>query len=141
MSRFSSKDPLGGLGVGPDVELGRGRSVPFADRPAHQDDPPGSRPGVGRERETDIRQWAGRDERCPWCRTELLGEVLDRVLVLRSLARRRQVGTVETGLLVHVRCDVTSADERRVGARVDGNVAASGCSSTRWAFAVVLSSV
>ena len=56
--------------------------------------------------------------------TELLGEILDGVLRLGLVARGRQVGPVESGLAVHVRCDVTLPHERRVGAGVHGDVAA-----------------
>ncbi len=41
----------GGLGVGPDVELGGRRAVALADRAAHQDDPLGPRVGMEREQE------------------------------------------------------------------------------------------
>ena len=51
------------LGVGPDVELGRRRAVPLADRAAHQHDP--LRPGVRvqREEQRDVRERPGRHER------------------------------------------------------------------------------
>ena len=62
----------------------------------------------------------------PLRRADLVGQVVDGVLLLDRARRRRQVGAVEAGLAVHVRRDVALAHERLVGARVDRDVGAAG---------------
>ena len=60
----------------------------------------------------------------PSRRADLVGQVVDRVLLLGRARGRRQVGAVEPGLAVHVRRDVALAQERLVGAGVDRDVGA-----------------
>ena len=127
MSRLLDEHPLCRLRVGPDVELGRRRAVPFADRTAHHHEPLRPRVRMQRAKQPDVRQRPGRDERqLAVAAAKLLGEEVDSVLVARLRARRGQVGAVETRLAVHVSGDVARPDERLVGARVDGDVGATG---------------
>ena len=117
------EDALRGLGVGPDVELGRGRDVALGDRAAHQHDPLRLRLRVAREQERDVRQRAGGDERRA---LDPLGEEVDRVLGRRLGLRRRQVGAVEARLAVHVGGHARLAHERPAGAGGDRDLAAAG---------------
>ena len=52
----------GGLGIGPDVELGRRRAVALPDGAAHQHDPLRQCVRVEREQQREVRQRTGRDE-------------------------------------------------------------------------------
>ena len=127
MSMPLSKTRLRGLGVGPDVELGRGRAVALADRAAHQHDPLGPRVGLEREQQRDVRQRAGRDERDrALARADRSRQEVDRVLATGAAARRRQVGAVEPALAVHVGGDRALAHERGGGAGRDRDVASAG---------------
>ena len=56
------EDAARGLRIGPDVELGRRRRVPLADRTPHQHDSLGTHVGMEREQQRDVRQRPGRDE-------------------------------------------------------------------------------
>ena len=73
---------------------------------------------------------------------KLLGDEVDSVLLTRLRARGGQVGSVETRFAVHMGRDVACANERLVGARVNGDVGAGPASSSTFsALTVVLSSV
>ena len=118
------EDTLGGLGIGPDVELGRGGHVPLSDRTAHQHDPRDVGASRALEQERDIRQRTGRDERHgDGARRDRLGHELDRVGAERRSDRRRQRRPVEAALAVDVRRDGQVPDEGPVGARRDRDVA------------------
>ena len=124
--------PLGeharrGLGVDPDVELGRRRDVAFSDRAAHEDDPLDVEVRVAGERQRDVGERAGRDQRDRTARcADPGGEEVDRVLGDGRPGGRREVGPVEPGLPVHVLCHLRVADQRAVGTGGDRNVAAAG---------------
>ena len=119
------EDAAGCLGVGPDVELGRGSAVSLAHRAAHQHDPLGARVRLEGEQQRDVRQRADRDERdLPLPLPDLLGEERHGVLLDRRARGRRQLRAVEPGLAVHVRRDVLLSYEGCGGAARHGHVAA-----------------
>ena len=118
---------LGGLRVGPDVELGRGRAVALADRAAHEHDPLRARVGMEREQERHVGQRPDGDEReAAPAGAHLTREELDGVLGDRRGRRVGELGAVQAGLAVDVRGDVALAHERPVGAGRDGHVGAAG---------------
>jgi len=87
---------LGRLRVGPDVEFGRRRPVPLADRAAHEHDPLRHGVRVQHEQQRDVRERARRHEgHLAVARTDLLGDEVDGVLLVGGGRRLRQLRAVE----------------------------------------------
>ena len=115
------EDALRGLGIGPDVELGRRRHVALGDRAAHQHDPlPARMPRSSAQR--DVRQRAGRDERTV-SGVDVLGEEVDGVLA-RPAREARGGSSGPSSPLSPWTCAATCelAHERPVGAGGDRHV-------------------
>ena len=119
------EDERGGLGVGPDVELGSRGHVALGDRPAHDDDLREPVGAVPLEVSRDVRQRSRRDERHGSRRRgDGRGNPADGVGRDRLGARLRQRRAVEAALAVHVRGDDELALERPVGTRGDRHIRA-----------------
>ena len=118
--------PRGGLGIGPDVELGGRRPVALGDRPAHEHDAldPLDHLRVQGQQERDVGERTHRHERDRLGRGgEPLGHEVDGVRGHRPPTRRREVGAVEPRLPVHLARGLPLAHERARGAGGHGHVA------------------
>ena len=112
----AAKDLLRGLGIRPDVELGRRGDVPLADRTTHEHDPLDAVATMRGEVASDVRQRPGRDERDGAVRfTNAVGDERDRVVGDRGARRRRKRRPVQAALAVHVSRDREVALERSLG--------------------------
>ena len=113
----------GGLGVGPDVELGDRRAV--AERaPAHQRDA-GDATGQVRgeaQGEGDVGERADGDDPDALAPAAGLDDELDGVAPVEGPGRCGQVGAVETALAVDHRGRPRFGEQRPLGAGVDGDV-------------------
>jgi len=113
---------MAGLGIAPDVELGRRREVSFGDRAAHEHDLLDSLGAVRFEVARDVRQRAGRHERHGCSGGHLLRDERDGVGRHRAGIRLREHRPVEPALTVDVGRDDELAFQRPIGPGRDRDV-------------------
>ena len=112
------------LGIAPDVELGRGGDVAGRGAPAHERDAGDEVGQVGREPEgqREVGERPGRHEPAPGPGAHGLDEELDGVAGSGRTRQRREAGSVQPRLAVHLLRVACLGDQRTGRAGVDSHV-------------------